>query len=113
VRVEYRAPDPACNPYLALAVILSAGLKGIEDEYVLDPEVSGNVAEIATNPDSKILHLPTTLAEAVDAMEQSTLVREVLGDHTFTWFIRNKRKEWDRYNQHVSNFELGEYLPLL
>lgn len=113
VRVEYRAPDPACNPYLALAVILSAGLKGIRDEYVLDAEVSGNVTEVATSPDSKIQHLPTTLSEAVDAMEQSTLVREVLGDHVFTWFIRNKRKEWDRYNQHVSQFELDEYLPLL
>ncbi|NND13697.1 MAG: glutamine synthetase [Acidimicrobiia bacterium] len=113
VRVEYRAPDPACNPYLALAVILSAGLKGIQDEYVLDPEVSGNVTEIATHPDSKIQHLPTTLSEAVDAMEQSALVRETLGDHVFTWFIRNKRKEWIRYNQHVSGFELDEYLPLL
>ncbi len=100
-RLEYRSPDPACNPYLAFSVILAAGLAGIENDY----EIPG--------PDATPLHLPTTLADALDTMERSALVKDALGDHVFEWFLRNKRREWDRYQQHVSSFELENYLPVL
>ncbi|MDJ0663004.1 MAG: glutamine synthetase family protein [Acidimicrobiia bacterium] len=99
-RIEYRAPDPACNPYLALSVILAAGLTGIEEGYRLRNE---STAE----------RLPTTLSEALDAMESSALVKDALGDHVFEWFLRNKRREWRRYEHHVSRFELEQYLPVL
>ena len=100
-RLEYRSPDPACNPYLAFSVILAAGLAGIENNY-----------ELPTG-DAAPQHLPTTLADALDAMERSALVKDALGDHVFEWFLRNKRREWDRYQQHVSSFELENYLPVL
>jgi glutamine synthetase len=100
-RIEYRAPDPACNPYLALSVILAAGLAGIENGY-----------ELATG-DGPAERLPTTLAEALDAMEASALMKETLGEHVFEWFLRNKRREWQRYEHHVSRFELEQYLPVL
>ena len=103
-RLEYRSPDPACNPYLAFSVILAAGLAGIENGY----EIPSNSEEDA-NP----VHLPTTLADALDTMESSALVKDALGDHVFEWFLRNKRREWDRYQQHVSSFELENYLPVL
>ena len=99
-RIEYRAPDPACNPYLALSVILAAGLEGIEKGYTLRDESSGE-------------RLPSTLAEALDAMESSSLVKDALGTHVFDWFLKNKRREWQRYEHHVSRFELENYLPVL
>lgn len=102
-RIEYRAPDPACNPYLALSVILAAGLSGIEQGYELGDDESVGSAE----------RLPTTLAEALDAMESSALVKDALGEHVFEWFLRNKRREWQRYEHHVSRFELEQYLPVL
>jgi glutamine synthetase len=114
-RIEYRAPDPACNPYLALSVILAAGLTGIEQGYELPPETATNVN--LTTPQERaaagVGRLPGTLAEALDAMEDSELVAAALGEHVFEWFLRNKRKEWDRYQRHVSRFELEEYLPIL
>jgi glutamine synthetase len=100
-RLEYRSPDPACNPYLAFSVILAAGLAGIENNYEVP------------DSDAAPRHLPTTLADALDAMERSALVKDALGDHVFEWFLRNKRREWDRYQQHVSSFELENYLPVL
>ena len=99
-RIEYRAPDPACNPYLALSVILAAGLTGVEEGYQL-------------RTDTKAERLPTTLAEALDAMESSSLMKDALGEHVFEWFLRNKRREWQRYEHHVSRFELEQYLPVL
>jgi len=103
-RLEYRSPDPACNPYLAFSVILAAGLAGIENGYEI-PE-PGDLG-------GERLRLPTTLADALDTMEGSALVKDALGDHVFEWFLRNKRREWDRYQQHVSTFELENYLPVL
>jgi glutamine synthetase len=103
-RIEYRSPDPACNPYLALSVILAAGLAGIEGGYEMPPE-SGSEAEV--------IQIPGNLAAALDAMESSGLVATALGDHLFEWFLRNKRSEWDRYQRHVSRYELEEYLPIL
>ena len=103
-RIEYRAPDPACNPYLAFSVILAAGLAGVENGYELDDDSAAQAAPV---------HLPTTLADALDTMQRSALVKDALGDHVFEWFLRNKRREWARYQQHVSRFELENYLPVL
>ncbi len=114
-RIEYRAPDSACNPYLAFAVILAAGLHGIEQGYELPPEADANL--FALSPEDLtakgIVHLPGSLHEALVAMESSTLLAETLGDHVFEWFLRNKRAEWSAYKAHVTQFELDRYLPLL
>jgi glutamine synthetase len=99
-RIEFRSPDSACNPYLAYAVMLAAGLKGIENKYVLAP---------STDTQS----LPSNLEEAITVMEQSELVRETLGEHVFEYFLRNKRAEWQDYRRQVSAYELDRYLPVL
>jgi len=114
-RIEYRSPDPACNPYLAFSVILAAGLDGIEEGYELPPEAANNMFEMTASERKAegIRLLPRSLGEAIDAMEQSELVASALGEHTFEWFIRNKRDEWGAYKQHVSQFELDRYLGIL
>ncbi len=114
-RIEYRAPDPACNPYLAFAVILAAGLKGIEEGYQLPPEIRENLYRLTPEEllAEGIRSLPGDLHEAVVEMERSELVAEALGEHTFEWFIRNKRSEWIDYTTQVSQFELDRYLPTL
>ncbi len=114
-RFEYRSPDPACNPYLAFAVVLGAGLKGIEEGYTLPPETNENLFELTPKELSKlgIRSLPGNLDDAILEMERSELVAQVLGDHVFEWFIRNKRDEWGRYKTHVSTFELDRYLKAL
>ena len=99
-RVEVRSPDSACNPYLAFAVILTAGLTGIEKGYKL---------EEPSDPEA----LPTNLEEAIIAMEASALVREALGADVFEYVLRNKRAEWDDYRKQVSAYELDRYLPVL
>ena len=100
-RLEYRSPDAAANPYLAFAVILAAGLRGVNGDYELPGEGE------ATTP------LPHSLGEALDLMESSTLLYETLGEHQVEWFLRNKRAEWDAYRGQVTPFELARYLPLL
>ncbi|MEX0953406.1 MAG: glutamine synthetase family protein [Nitriliruptoraceae bacterium] len=114
-RIEYRAPDPACNPYLAFACLLSAGLKGIEEGYELPPEQEDNSFELtpAERAASGIQRLPQSLGEALALMESSELVAETLGEHLFSYFLANKRREWDEYSAHVTTFELERYLPLL
>jgi glutamine synthetase len=114
-RVEYRAPDSACNPYLAFAVMLAAGLRGIEEGYELPPEADANLFELsgAELAAKGIVPLPSTLHDAVDEMERSKLLADTLGDHVFEWFLRNKRAEWSAYRAEVSQFELDRYLPLL
>jgi glutamine synthetase len=114
-RIEYRSPDPATNPYLALSVILAAGLAGVANNYELPPETGSDVLSMtrAERKDAGVRHLPHTLRDAIKAMESSELVREALGDHVFEWFLKNKRAEWARYEQHVSQYELEEYLPVL
>jgi glutamine synthetase len=111
-RLEYRAPDPACNPYLAFSVLLAAGLKGIEEGYELPPEAEANVWAMtdAQRAAEGIVPLPTSLAEAIDEMERSELMRAALGEHIFEWFLRNKRAEWDLYRAQVTPFELTRYL---
>ena len=100
-RIEFRSPDSACNPYLAYAVMLAAGLKGIEEKYVL--------ADNDAAPES----LPANLDEAIAIMEESELVRETLGEHVFEYVLRNKRAEWQDYRRQVSAYELDRYLPVL
>jgi glutamine synthetase len=114
-RIEYRAPDSACNPYLAFAVMLAAGLRGIEEGYELPPEADANLFELsgAELAAKGIVPLPSTLHDAVDEMERSKLLADTLGDHVFEWFLRNKRSEWSAYRAEVSQFELDRYLPLL
>ena len=99
-RIEFRAPDSACNPYLAFAVTIAAGLRGIESGYSLE-----KVREPRT--------LPANLNDAIAAMEKSDLVRETLGEHVFEYFLRNKRAEWNEYSRQVSAFELDRYLRVL
>ena len=105
--------DPACNPYLAFSVMLSAGLKGIEKNYELPPEATTNLYEMsrAEQKDLGVASLPSNLSEALDEMEASELVREALGDHIFEWFLRNKRTEWNEYQRQVTPFEIDQYLP--
>jgi len=100
-RLEYRSPDPAANPYLAFAVILAAGLRGVNGDYELPRE------------GEPVAALPQSLAQAVDLMEESSLLHETLGAHQVEWFLRNKRAEWDAYRGQVTPFELERYLPLL
>jgi glutamine synthetase len=115
VRIEYRAPDPACNPYLAFSIMLAAGLQGVEEEYPVPPPLEGNV--FAMSPEERqargIKTLPASLGEAIVLAENSELVREALGDHIFTSFIRNKRIEWEEYRSRVTDYEIARYLPAL
>jgi glutamine synthetase len=114
-RVEYRSPDPACNPYLAFAVMLSAGLEGIEKGYELRDPVEENVYEMTTEEREKrgIGTLPESLYEAIQIAESSELVKKTLGDHVFEKLIENKKIEWERYRIQITGYELEEYLPVL
>ena len=115
VRIEYRAPDPACNPYLAFSVMLAAGLRGIEEEYPVPPPVDGNVF-MMTNEERQargIKSLPNSLGEAIALAEESDLLKDALGDHIFNSFIRNKKMEWEEYRATVTDYEISRYLPML
>jgi glutamine synthetase len=114
-RIEFRSPDPACNPYLAFALMLAAGLDGIRSNLELPPETTDNLFTMTPEElASEGIHpLPGSLADAVVAMESSELVAETLGEHVFEWFIRNKREEWAGYKAHVSQFEYDRYLRRL
>lgn len=114
-RIEYRSPDSACNPYLAFAAMLAAGLDGIEKERQIPPPVEENVFELTEQErqDRGIEQLPGSLMEAIEAAESTPFLREALGDHTFESLVKNKRIEWSRYKRHISDFELAEYLPVL
>jgi len=114
-RVEFRSPDPACNPYLAFAVMLAAGLEGIEKEYELPEPVEENVFEMSEEERIRrgIGTLPGDLFEAIHLTESSELVRRALGDHVFFTFIKNKKIEWDMYRTQVTDYELKRYLPIL
>ena len=114
-RAEFRSPDPACNPYLTLAVMLAAGLKGVEEEYELPPPVEVDVYHLSEEElrERGIGTLPGSLGEAIELMERSELVRECRGEHVFWSFIRNKKAEWDDYRAQVTEYELKKYLPIL
>jgi glutamine synthetase len=114
-RIEFRSPDPACNPYLAFSVMLAAGLEGVERGYTLPAEATNNIYEMTAEERAAegIGSLPQSLTEAISAMEESELVAEALGEHVFDYFIRNKRAEWLEYKAHVSPWELERYLGSL
>ena len=114
-RIEFRSPDPACNPYLCFSVMLAAGLKGIEEGLEPPEPVERSVYEMSEKEREElgIATLPASLAEAIALTEKSKLVREALGEHVFNAFITNKKIEWDRYRVQVTNYELERYLPIL
>lgn len=115
-RVELRNADPAANPYLAFAVMLGAGLKGIEDELPLMPPADGvNIYEMSA-AERKVCGygtLPASLGEAIDRFEESELMKEILGEHIHHYFVESKRREWNDYCTYVSQWELDRYLEVL
>jgi glutamine synthetase len=113
-RIEFRAPDPACNPYLAFAVMLAAGLKGVENEYELPEPIEEDIYKMSEKDrkEKGIRTLPGNLYEALLEVEKSELVKEALGEHIFYKFVENKKIEWDRYRTHVSQYEIEKYLPI-
>jgi glutamine synthetase len=114
-RVEYRSPDPACNPYLCFSVMLAAGLEGIEKGYDIPEPVEENVYEMSNEERTKrgIKTLPASLSEAIQLTEKSEVVRKALGDHAFKAFIHNKKIEWDEYRIQVTEWEQKKFLPIL
>ena len=112
VRIEYRAPDSACNPYLAFSVILAAGLEGIDKQYPLPEPISGNVFEMsdAELAEHGVSRLPSNLSEAIKIAETSELVHNALGSRVFDSFLRNKRIEWQDYERTVTDYEVQRYL---
>ena len=111
-RSELRMPDPSCNPYLALAVMLAAGLDGIERDLTPPPAIQRNIYEMSVRDRRKykIRELPGTLREALAAMRKDRLVKEALGEHVYTKFIEAKEKEFDAYRIAVHGWELDQYL---
>jgi glutamine synthetase len=114
-RAEYRSPDPACNPYLAFACMLRAGLEGIKNKYPLPDAIEKDVYEMSNErrKELKIGSLPGSLFEAIEVAGKSKLVKDTLGDHVFEKLIENKKIEWDKFRTHVSNYEVENYLPIL
>lgn len=114
-RIELRSPDPACNPYLAFACMLNAGLTGIEKKYKLPDPIEKDVYHL--DPDERkalgIDSLPGSLIEAIEYAEKSSLLRETLGDHIFNNLIESKKKEWDDYRIRIFPYEIERYLPIL
>lgn len=112
-RIEYRGIDSAANPYLAFAVILAAGLKGIEEGYELPPEAEDDVWQLSESERAAlgIGALPTSLKRAVGAMSESDLVADTLGEDAFEFFMRNKRREYRAYDAQVTDFELSQFFP--
>lgn len=114
-RIELRSPDPACNPYLAFAMMLSAGLEGIKNNYKLPEPIEKDIFHMTEEERAaeKIESLPGSLIEALALTEKSVLVRKTLGDHIFDKFIENKKIEWDNYRTQVTDYEIKKYLPIL
>ena len=114
-RIEYRAMDSAANPYLAFALMLAAGLKGIEEGYELPAEAEDTVWELSRQERRALGYksLPTSLDHALNVMEESELVAETLGEQVFNFVLKNKRREWDEYRAQVTPYELDANLELL
>jgi glutamine synthetase len=114
-RIEFRSPDPSCNPYLAFAAMLAAGLKGVEKNYQLPEPIEEDIYEMdeAAREQAGITSLPGSLYEARQEMEKSELMRETLGDHIFSKVLANKKIEWDRFRTYVTDYEIEQYLPIL
>jgi glutamine synthetase len=114
-RAEFRPPDPACNPYLTFAVMLQAGLEGIEKEYKLPEPIEKNLYHLSSEERKGlgIESLPDSLGEAVLITEQSQLVKKALGEHVFSRFIELKKNEWEDYRIQLTKYELDKFLPIL
>ena len=114
-RVELRSPDPSANPYLAFAVMLGAGLKGIEEGLELMPEATNDIFEMteAELEEAGIGTLPKNLGEAIEKFEASETMKEILGDHIHKYYTANKKAEWSDYIQTVSEWELDRYLSVI
>ena len=115
MRIEYRSPDPACNPYLAFACMLAAGMKGIAEKYPLREPLERDVYHLTfqERKELKIECLPGSLIEAIEVAESSKLLKEVLGPHIFNNLIIAKKIEWDEYRKQIHEYELKTYLPML
>jgi glutamine synthetase len=113
-RVELRCPDPACNPYLAFAVMLACGLDGVRRELAPPEPVEENLYDMGSEEraNRNIPSLPASLGEALEALKGDGVIREALGNHVFERFIDAKTQEWDEYRTQVSQWELDRYLPL-
>ncbi len=113
-RVELRNPDPSCNPYLAVAVCLAAGLDGIANKLTPPPEIVENIFEMdkATRAAHHIDGLPGSLREALDELEKDQLILDVLGEHVAENYIEGKRKEWNEYRTHVTSWETEKYITV-
>ena len=114
-RVEYRALDSAANPYLSYALMLAAGLKGIDEGYELPAEAEDNVWSL-TDSERRALGyapLPASLDQALGFLEESELVAETLGEQVFKYVLLNKRREWQQYRAQVTPFELQSNLEAL
>jgi len=114
-RLELRSPDPSCNPYLAFAVMLGAGLKGIEEKLELMPEATNDIFEMTEVEleEAGIKTLPKNLGEAIELFEQSETMKEILGEHIHTFYVENKKAEWADYIKDVSEWELNRYLSVI
>ncbi len=111
-RIELRCPDPSCNPYLALAVCLAAGLDGIERGLTPPEEITENIFEMssALRKQCGIKSLPATLAEALDETDADPLMAETIGEHAYAQYMTGKRREWEEYRAQVSEWELARYM---
>ena len=105
-------PDPSCNPYLAFAVMLRAGLDGIDQKMDPGPPVNKNIYQMSHRERRhlRIDDLPASLSDALDELEKDELIRDTLGEHIFQHFLEAKREEWDDYIRHVSSWETDRYL---
>lgn len=114
-RIEVRFPDPACNPYLAFSVMLSAGLDGINKKLKIPPPLELSAYEMSEKERKakSIEQLPGSLIEAIEIAENSNFLKEALGEHIFEKIIENKKIEWDSYRTYVTDYEIKNYLPIL
>ena len=114
-RMELRCPDPACNPYLTFAILLAAGLEGIEKGYELPEPMEKNLYHITPEERKRlgIEQLPETLGEAIELTAESELVLRTFGEHIFNRYVEIKRQEWEDYRVQVSQWELDRYLSIL
>ena len=114
-RIEYRSPDPACNPYLTFSVLLASGLSGITNKSKLPPPNNIHPVEsYKSGEQSKNLKpLPKSLSEAINLTKKSSLVKETLGNHAFSYFIQNKEFEYNQYRTQITDYEIKHYLPIL
>jgi glutamine synthetase len=114
-RIEFRSPDPACNPYLAFSVMLAAGLAGIENKYEFPEPIEKDVYQLSEDERERegIKSLPGSLFEAIELTKKSELVRKTLGNRIFTHLLTSKKVEWNSYRVQVSEWEIKEYLRVL